>query len=68
LPVALPVWLAIFTGYHLYDNDNLRIANERNNAARDGIGFMGTRAIGRFCETARTFKPSVVFRPTPISA
>jgi exopolysaccharide biosynthesis polyprenyl glycosylphosphotransferase len=24
--VAVPVWLAIFTGYHLYDNDNLRIA------------------------------------------
>ena len=33
--VAVPVWLAIFTSYHLYDNDNLRIAVASFDEIRD---------------------------------
>src|SRR4051812_35651008 len=33
--LAVPVWLAIFTGYHLYDNDNLRIAVASFDEIRD---------------------------------
>ena len=32
---AVPVWLAIFTGYHLYDNDNLRISVASFDEVRD---------------------------------
>jgi exopolysaccharide biosynthesis polyprenyl glycosylphosphotransferase len=33
--VAVPVWLAIFTSYHLYDNDNLRITVASFDEVRD---------------------------------
>ena len=32
---AVPVWLAIFTSYHLYDNDNLRITVASFDEVRD---------------------------------
>ena len=32
---AVPIWLAIFTAYHLYDNDNLRISVASFDEVRD---------------------------------
>jgi exopolysaccharide biosynthesis polyprenyl glycosylphosphotransferase len=32
---AVPVWLAVYTGYHLYDNDNVRISVSSFDEVRD---------------------------------
>ena len=43
---AVPVWLGIFTAYHLYDNDNLRIAVASFDEVRDLFHAMLAGSLG----------------------